>query len=126
MRDWAGHHGYGEEVVVVKTGLVDDLALLDYGVASVAAQGETVSGDLHLVHPIPGGVVAAVVDGAGHGVDAGSAARMAVEILRAHAGHEGVIPVIERCHLQLKGTRGVVLSVATICGYEDTMTWLCG
>ena len=102
---------------------VETLLHLEYGVASTPAPGEIESGDLHLVSNIPGGTLIAVVDGSGHGPQAAQAARLAVATLDGHR-REGVIPLVRRCHERLKGTRGVVMSLVSIDGTENTVTWL--
>ena len=99
------------------------LALLDYGVASFTAPEQSECGDRHLVKTIPGGVLLAVVDGAGHGPEAAAAARMAIGILEAHASEDPIV-LVRRCHQQLKSTRGAVMSLAVIKCTENTLTWL--
>src|SRR5256885_6028210 len=86
-------------------------ALIEWGVASLALPGEAESGDRHLVKPVGTGVLVAVVDGLGHGAEAAAAAQAAVAALERHAT-ESPVPLIERCHRALQGTRGVVMSVA--------------
>jgi len=102
---------------------LETLLQLEYGVSSVPAPGEVESGDLHLVSTIPGGTLIAVVDGSGHGPEAALAARSAIATIEGHR-REGVIPLVRRCHERLKGTRGVVMSLASIDGIESTVTWL--
>ena len=97
--------------------------LIDWGVATLALRGEVQSGDLHLVKPVGTGVLVAVVDGLGHGAEAATAAQAAVAALERHAT-ESPIALIERCHRALKGTRGVVMSVALFARPERSMTWL--
>lgn len=99
------------------------LPLLEYGVSSVPAPGEIVSGDLYLVQPTFRGALVAVVDGLGHGAEAADAARIAVSTLEEHA-NEGVIPLIRRCHERLRYTRGAVMSLASFDRFENTVTWL--
>jgi len=98
---------------------------LDWGFAAAPLSGETMSGDLHLVQPFAdgGGVLVGAVDGLGHGEEAAMAARRAVDTLQAFA-HESVIALIRRCHEALHRTRGVVMSLASFNGQDDTMTWL--
>src|ERR1041384_6057447 len=48
---------------------------LDWAVASAPLEGEPESGDLHLVKGISTGLLLAVVDGLGHGVEAAAVAR---------------------------------------------------
>src|SRR3989442_1880853 len=86
-------------------------ALIEWGVASLALPGEAESGDRHLVKPVGTGVLVAVVDGLGHGAEAAAAAQAAVAALERHAT-ESPVPLVERCHRALQGTRGVVMSVA--------------
>ena len=102
---------------------VDASTLIDWGVASSALSGQTQSGDLHLVKPVSTGVLIAVVDGLGHGADAATAARTAVATLDQHAT-ESVSALLERCHWALKGSRGVVMSLAFADRAQHTLTWI--
>src|SRR2546421_11870666 len=95
--------------------------LIDGGVATGALRGQAESGDLHLVKPVGSGVLVAVVDGLGHGAEAASAAQAAVAALERHAT-ESPVPLIERCHRALQGTRGVVMSVAVLGRPDRSMT----
>jgi len=97
--------------------------LLHWGVATLALAGQQESGDLHLVKPLAGGALVAVVDGLGHGEDAAFAAKTAVRTLERY-GHEPPLSVLQRCHEALIGTRGVVLSLASFDSARATMTWL--
>ena len=97
--------------------------LIDWGVAAVALPGEAESGDLHLVRPVAGGVLVAVVDGLGHGAEAATAARLAVAALAPNA-HESPLSLFERAHQALKGTRGVVMSLACFRHADPSLTWL--
>lgn len=89
-----------------------EVARLDWAFASRCAPGETCSGDLHLVKHFPGGALAAVVDGLGHGAEAHCAAQAALAVLDEHAG-EAVVPLVERCHAALRTTRGVVMTLVS-------------
>lgn len=101
----------------------DVAPVVDWGVAAVALPGEVESGDLHIVRPVAGGVVVAVVDGLGHGAEAATAARSAVATIGSRA-HDSPLSLFEHCHQALKGTRGVVMSLALIRRAEASMTWL--
>jgi hypothetical protein len=81
-----------------------------------------VSGDAHLVTSFPGGVLVAAVDGLGHGPEAVTAANLAITTLRENAW-ESVVALLQRCHEQLKGTRGVVMSLASFTMHGGLMTW---
>lgn len=96
---------------------------IEWAVAVRSLPGESVSGDLHLVAPFPEGVLLAVVDGVGHGREAASVARRTTDTLQAFAA-EPLDVLVRRCHENLRGTRGAVMSVATIHGNTSTMTWL--
>src|SRR5882672_2127618 len=98
-------------------------ALIEWGVATLALPGEAQSGDRHLVKPVETGVLVAVVDGLGHGAEAAAAAQAAVAALERHAT-ESPVPLIERCHRALQGTRGAVMSVAVFGRPDRSMTWL--
>lgn len=71
----------------------------------------------------PGGALAVVIDGLGHGKDACEAASSAERILRADPG-AAVTELVQRCHEALRGTRGVVMSIASFDARAATMTWL--
>ncbi len=96
---------------------------LHWGVATLALEGQTESGDLHLVRPVTDGVLVAVVDGLGHGEEAAAAARIAVDALEQFA-EEPPLSLLQRCHVALKGSRGVVMSLARFDEPRGTMTWL--
>lgn len=94
---------------------------IEWSVASRALPGQTVSGDLHSVTSWDGGALVGVVDGLGHGEDATVAARRAVETLEAHA-KESVTSIVQHCHQALRDTRGVVMTLASLDTYSDTLT----
>jgi phosphoserine phosphatase RsbX len=97
--------------------------LVHWGVATLALEGQRESGDLHLVKAVQDGVLIAVVDGLGHGEEAAAAARLAVSTLE-HYAEEPPLSLLQRCHVALKGSRGVVMSIARFDAPRSTMTWL--
>ncbi len=97
--------------------------LIEYGMAMLPLPGEVESGDRHVVRHFHNGVLVGVVDGLGHGTAAAEAAKMAVTTLEAHA-QESIISLVRRCQQELKGTRGVVMSLASFNGQDNTLTWL--
>lgn len=99
------------------------MTLIEAGVATMMPEGQTVSGDRHMVHSFTDGVLVAVADGLGHGVEAAAAADAAVRTLEGHAG-EPLISLLRHCHEALRSTRGVVMSLASLNARERTMTWL--
>jgi hypothetical protein len=75
-----------------------------------------------VVEPFPNGVLVAAVDGVGHGAEAAAAAKVAIATLTAHA-HQSVLPLLMRCHADLRETRGVVLTLASFKPLDGTITW---
>lgn len=107
----------------MQKGTVISEPLIAWGVAERALPGQTVSGDLHLVKPIAGGVLLAVVDGLGHGDEATTAAKTAIAVLESHAD-EPLPALVKRCHEALTKTRGAVMTVATLRLFHGQLTWL--
>lgn len=95
---------------------------LDLGVASLTLVGHDQCGDLNLVAPFASGVLLAVMDGAGHGVEAVQAAKTAQSIL-SDRPDEPLPALIRRCHDGLRTMRGVVMSLASFNTREQIMTW---
>ena len=98
--------------------------LLDVGSAGLALPGESESGDRHLVKSFRNGILLAVVDGLGHGPAAAEAADKAIATLRARP-QDSVITLVQRCHEELRKTRGAVMCVASLNLRNETITWLC-
>lgn len=94
-----------------------------FGVASRTMDGEKVCGDTHAFVPFAGGLVVAAIDGLGHGPEAAIACSAAAETISG-CSDEGVIAVIQRCHERLHGTRGAVISIASLDAKKNEMTWL--
>jgi len=99
------------------------MSVIDWSVAEEACPGQRESGDRYLVKTLPSGVLVAVVDGVGHGKDAGLAAALAVAELES-LQTSSLIPLIRSCHQKLQGTRGAVLSLAFFSTADGTITWL--
>lgn len=98
-------------------------ALVEWGAATFKLPGQPDSGDRFVVVPFGSGVLAAVIDGLGHGDGAAVAARIASDTLE-RSPQESVIALVRRCHEQLRSTRGVVMSLAAFTSLDDTMTWI--
>jgi hypothetical protein len=92
-------------------------------VATLALEGETESGDLHVVIPFEDGALVAAIDGLGHGPEAAFAARHAGEALVRDAG-KPVTELVERCHDSMRGTRGAVITLASFNRRRGTMSWV--
>jgi phosphoserine phosphatase RsbX len=100
-----------------------NVPLVEYGVAKFVLPGQGESGDHHLVRCGGNGILIAAIDGIGHGEEAAHAAKAAVSVLKAGAD-EPAISLVQRCHEELRSTRGVVLSLAYIDPEHGMMTWL--
>jgi serine phosphatase RsbU (regulator of sigma subunit) len=98
-----------------------DAAGISWGVAEKPLQLE--SGDRYVVAPYADGVLVAVVDGMGHGAPAAAAALRATTLLTAFA-RESPISLIHRCHQDLRGTRGVVMTLVAFDLRDRTLTWI--
>lgn len=96
---------------------------VECGVAGLALPGQSESGDMPAIAYFPGGLLAAAVDGLGHGDEAAAAAKIAISTLESNPG-EPVIELVRRCHVNLRGTRGVVMSLASFRVTHNLMTWL--
>jgi phosphoserine phosphatase RsbX len=97
-------------------------AALEVGCAGESIEGEELSGDKAVFAPYPGGALVAVVDGLGHGPAAAHAADAAAEVLAAHADWEPQ-RLVEHCHTALRGTRGVVMTLAWFELETGRMSW---
>jgi serine/threonine protein phosphatase PrpC len=95
---------------------------ISWGVAEAAMVKGTRSGDAHVLKPSSEGVLAAVIDGIGHGNEAAEAARIAGEALTSPP-HEDTVSLVWRCHEALKKTRGVVMTLAFLSS-GGAMTWV--
>jgi hypothetical protein len=97
--------------------------LVQVGVASRALPGQRASGDLAVVCGFPGGVLLAAIDGLGHGAHAAHAAERARAVLERHPA-DPVVDQVKRAHTDLVGTRGVVMSIASLRAADGALTWM--
>lgn len=97
--------------------------MVEYGVAKFVLPGQGESGDHHLVCCNRTGILIAAIDGIGHGEGAASVSKTAATLLRS-LSDEPIISLVERCHEKLRGTRGVVMSLAFVDPAHGMMTWL--
>ena len=95
---------------------------IEWGVAEQVAAGQTACGDAYLVKPLPDGILLAVFDGLGHGPEAAAAANLATATTEKNA-QEPLRSIFTKCHDQLIGTRGVVMSAARINAQDGTLSW---
>lgn len=95
---------------------------MEVGYRSRAADGEVISGDLHYINHSDSGALIAVIDGAGHGLEAAEAARLVVPTL-ARFSQGPLAEIFKESHKALKGSRGAVMSAAYFDFGTATMTW---
>jgi negative regulator of sigma-B (phosphoserine phosphatase) len=96
--------------------------VLERGVAGQAHAGEGRSGDLAVFAPSERGGLVAVIDGLGHGDPAADAAEQAAAILKAYSD-DPPQRLLERCHEELRRTRGAVMTLAWFDLEARTMAW---
>lgn len=96
--------------------------VLDLGAATLTLPGQEECGDRYVIAPFADGILVAAVDGIGHGAEAAKVAGIAENILKS-CPHDALVSLIKRCHEELRGTRGVVMSVASFNHSEMIMTW---
>jgi phosphoserine phosphatase RsbX len=92
--------------------------------AAETIAGELVSGDAYVVLENSSGVLIAVIDGLGHGEDAFAAATRTTELLHVHV-EESLENIFRYCHIGLKKTNGVVMTLAHIDPRKAILSW-CG
>ena len=87
---------------------------LSYGYVAKPLAGEAESGDQWLIKETPNYVLVAVADGLGHGPHAAEAAKQAICVLNTHIPDMTLIELMNECHMQLQGTRGIALTLIKI------------
>lgn len=95
----------------------------EWSVSSLARLGETDSGDKCVVTTFAGGALVAVIDALGHGDQAALTAAAAARVLERHP-HQTPVELVERCHADMRATRGAAISVASFDWHRRTMAWL--
>lgn len=76
-------------------------------------KGLSVCGDSFVIEECKGTVLAAVIDGLGHGYESSVAAERASEVIREHA-RLSVEAILRRCHEELRVTRGAAVGIMKI------------
>jgi serine/threonine protein phosphatase PrpC len=75
--------------------------------------GLPVCGDAFLIHTVNDSLLVAVADGLGHGEESAAASQVAMEVLQEVADLP-VGEVMERCHQELRSTRGAALGLLKV------------
>jgi hypothetical protein len=76
-------------------------------------KGLSICGDSFVIEEVDGALLAAVIDGLGHGYDSWVAADKAVEVILANVD-QPVDAIVMRCHRELRVTRGAAVGVLRI------------
>lgn len=97
--------------------------LIEWAVAALMHEGETLIGDHYVVCPVDNRVLVAVIDGVGHGPEASAASHAAATVLEAHPD-QPLLGLFKACHSALQATRGVVMTLAAIDGARDRISWV--
>jgi phosphoserine phosphatase RsbX len=113
--------GYARSTADVPEGVAREP--VEWGVATRCRRGEAMSGDLAVVTLLPEGALVAGIDGLGHGREAARAASRAAEVVR-ESSSEDLVPLVQRCHAALRGTRGAAISLAFVSPSTSQVTWL--
>lgn len=95
---------------------------IQWAVAGRPYPGERASGDRHVVRPVAGGLLVAVVDGLGHGEEAAEAADLATWHF-ARERFDSLPGLFARVHDALRRTRGAVAAVAQFTPDSCRLAW---
>lgn len=76
-------------------------------------KGLSICGDSFVIEQYNGTVLAAVIDGLGHGYESSVAATRAVEVIRESVDLS-VDAILQRCHKELRVTRGAAVGILKI------------
>jgi serine/threonine protein phosphatase PrpC len=96
---------------------------VEWAAARAVARGYRDSGDEFCVRCYGHRTLIAVIDGLGHGQAAATVARQCIRILEQSSTPD-IVRLVRRCHDDLRGSRGLVMSLATFDSVANTMTWI--
>jgi negative regulator of sigma-B (phosphoserine phosphatase) len=96
---------------------------VEWAVATVSANPDEPSGDAWLVRPRGAGALIAVLDGIGHGPPAAEAAAVACGVL-VRFTEAPLAEILELCHAELQGKRGIALGLAAYDPVGAALEWL--
>jgi serine phosphatase RsbU (regulator of sigma subunit) len=95
----------------------------EWGAASAAREGETVSGDRYSVTEGSSGLLIVAVDGVGHGPVAEEIAAATIFAI-AREPERSLPHLLQRCHHALQGTRGAALLLARVASPPARLAWI--
>lgn len=95
--------------------------LVEWYAAGRSAPGELVSGDRSVVVTWDNGALIGLIDALGHGEEAADAAEQAALVLQRSA-QLPLVPLVQACHVAIRATRGVVLTLVAFNGTRGAAT----
>jgi len=95
---------------------------MQFGVINRALKGEKVCGDAYFIKEFEDKILISVIDGLGHGADAGVAAETALECIQKNYWRS-LTEIIKGCHEEMKGTRGAAIGIALIDLNRSTLRY---
>jgi serine/threonine protein phosphatase PrpC len=101
---------------------IDD-ACVEWAAARAVAHGHRDSGDEFCVRRFDQRTLIAVIDGLGHGAAAATVAKQCIQLLE-QARTPDIVRFVQHCHQHLRGSRGLVMSLAAFGALANTMTWV--
>lgn len=96
---------------------------IEWAVCTTAYPGQLRSGDAFLIQMTAAGVLVAVVDGLGHGDEAADVAEQALASL-GRTAELSLVGSLTACHNALRGSRGVVMTLAVLDPERSQLAWL--
>jgi hypothetical protein len=96
---------------------------LDWAIAARPLLGTGPNGDRDIVIQRADGAAIVVVDGLGHGPEAAEAAAAVVTAVE-RAATQSIAELVQSCHVAAMGTRGAVMSLATLNTQTGTLAWM--
>src|SRR5258705_2753695 len=99
------------------------VSFMEFGIAAAAVEGQSESGDIHVMQYVRDCLLLAVIDGIGHGASAAAAALAASSVLQSHPS-EKLETLVQMCHHVLRSTRGAVMSMASRLSRLVQIRWL--
>lgn len=101
----------------------DTISHLKWGAVTLPKEGHRICGDRYLVKEHRDKILVGAIDGLGHGKEAAEASQKAIEVLQNFSS-DSLITIVNRCHKDLKQTRGVVMSLALFDIWDRSMSWI--
>ncbi len=86
--------------------------------------GHNKCGDRYFVEYHGNNLLMAVIDGLGHGTEAAKTGKIAISTLQDYSHNPNLTKLVQYCHKELRHTRGVVMSLASITPSTRELSWI--